>query len=60
MTLESVRETLLKLVTTHYVERCPAPEPVLTPPKDDAPAPKRGSKVFAYSCKSYLPVIFLA
>ncbi|KAK0597361.1 hypothetical protein LWI29_024534 [Acer saccharum] len=43
VTLDYVQEILLKLVTAHYVERCPAPEPVLAP-KDEAPAKKRGPK----------------
>ncbi|TXG70915.1 hypothetical protein EZV62_005850 [Acer yangbiense] len=43
VTLDYVQEILLKLVTARYVERCPAPEPVLAP-KDEAPAKKRGPK----------------
>ncbi|KAH7557644.1 hypothetical protein JRO89_XS11G0195800 [Xanthoceras sorbifolium] len=46
VTLDSVQETLIKLVTARYVERCPAPEPVLAPPppKDNASTQKRGAK----------------
>ncbi|KAJ4706026.1 DNA-directed RNA polymerase III subunit RPC3-like [Melia azedarach] len=43
--LDSVREILLKLVTAHYVERCPAPEPLLMPTNEEEnPARKRGPK----------------
>lgn len=43
--LDSVRETLVKLVTAHYVERCPAPEPLLLPiSEEEGPARKKSSK----------------
>lgn len=51
--LDSVRESLSKLATAHYVERCPAPEPLLmAATEEETPARKRGSKsskVFSYS-----------
>ncbi|GAV79297.1 RNA_pol_Rpc82 domain-containing protein/HTH_9 domain-containing protein [Cephalotus follicularis] len=41
----AVRGSLLKLVTAHYVERCPAPEPLLALPiEEEAPPKKRGAK----------------
>ncbi|XP_044504776.1 DNA-directed RNA polymerase III subunit rpc3 isoform X2 [Mangifera indica] len=43
--LDSVRESLSKLATAHYVERCPAPEPLLmAATEEETPARKRGSK----------------
>ncbi|XP_024039175.1 uncharacterized protein LOC18032691 isoform X3 [Citrus clementina] len=43
--LDSLRETLVKLVTAHYVERCPASEPLLMPiSEEEGPARKKGSK----------------
>lgn len=55
MDLDSVRETLVKLVTAHYVERCPASEPLLMPiSEEEGPARKKGSKsakVLAHSCQ---------
>lgn len=55
MVLDSVRESLFNLATAHYVERCPAPEPLLmAATEEETPARKRGSKsskVFAYSCQ---------
>ncbi|GKV31142.1 hypothetical protein SLEP1_g39876 [Rubroshorea leprosula] len=41
----AIRETFLKLLGSHFVERCPAPEPVLSPPNQELPSSaKRGSK----------------
>ncbi|KAB1210684.1 hypothetical protein CJ030_MR6G009124, partial [Morella rubra] len=40
-----VQESLLKLLTARYIERCPAPEPVLAAPvKEETTAKKRGPK----------------
>ncbi|KAJ8771523.1 hypothetical protein K2173_026700 [Erythroxylum novogranatense] len=45
ISLDAVQENLHKLVTSHYVERCPLSEPVLTQPdQDEVPARKRGAK----------------
>ncbi|BBG98295.1 RNA polymerase III subunit RPC82 family protein [Prunus dulcis] len=42
---DSVQESFLKLVNAHFVERCPAPEPVLgQATKQEGPAKKRGAK----------------
>ncbi|XP_021827130.1 DNA-directed RNA polymerase III subunit RPC3 isoform X1 [Prunus avium] len=42
---DSVQESFLKLVNAHFVERCPAPEPVLEQAtKQEGPAKKRGAK----------------
>ncbi|XP_021892238.1 DNA-directed RNA polymerase III subunit rpc3 [Carica papaya] len=38
---DEVRETLLKLVAAHYVERCPAPQPVIAMPTEEESAAKR-------------------
>uniref|UniRef100_A0A2P2IQ13 DNA-directed RNA polymerase III subunit RPC3 n=1 Tax=Rhizophora mucronata TaxID=61149 RepID=A0A2P2IQ13_RHIMU len=43
--LDTVQENLHKLVTAHYVERCPIPEPFVAPStEEEAPAKKRGAK----------------
>lgn len=57
---DATRETLSKLINARFVERCPDPEPHLSPPsEEEAPARKRtkSSKVLAlkisiagYSC----------
>lgn len=40
-----VNESLLKLLNAHFVERCPAPEPTLSPQVEEQPPPrKRGAK----------------
>ncbi|KAL6290487.1 hypothetical protein ACE6H2_007997 [Prunus campanulata] len=42
---DSVQESFLKLVNAHFVESCPAPEPVLEQAtKQEGPAKKRGAK----------------
>lgn len=41
--LDVVRESLLKLLKVRYVERCPAPEPVVSPPAEED-TKKRGAK----------------
>lgn len=45
---DAYRESFIKLVNTRFVERCPAPEPLLSSPNEDL-GPKKGggrSKVF--------------
>lgn len=45
VTEDIVQENLLKLLAAHYVERCPAHEPVLAAPvKEETTAKKRGAK----------------
>ncbi|XP_022141201.1 uncharacterized protein LOC111011656 isoform X2 [Momordica charantia] len=40
-----VHESLFKLLTAHFVERCPAPEPILSAQVEEQPPPKkRGAK----------------
>ncbi|KAK4789499.1 hypothetical protein SAY86_016803 [Trapa natans] len=41
---ESVRENLAKLVHAHFVERCPAVEPLLVPPSEEELAAKKRSR----------------
>ncbi|RVX01837.1 hypothetical protein CK203_019553 [Vitis vinifera] len=42
---DALRESFLKLVRAHFVERCPASEPFLAPPsEEETPARKRGAK----------------
>lgn len=53
MTTNVVRESLRKLLTARYVERCPAPEPVVSTPVEEATTRKRGAKsakVIVHSC----------
>ncbi|KAM7272475.1 hypothetical protein ACFE04_027138 [Oxalis oulophora] len=42
VTLESLQQTLLNLLSCHYVERCPAPEPLLSS-DTEGEAPKKQS-----------------
>ncbi|XVF12506.1 hypothetical protein REPUB_Repub08aG0124600 [Reevesia pubescens] len=43
--LDAVREAFIKLLNAHFIERCPASEPVLTKPsEEEASARKRGPK----------------
>lgn len=55
---DEVRETLLKLVAAHYVERCPAPQPVIALPTEEESAAKRraskSAKVHSCSCQNLL------
>lgn len=44
---DAIRENLSKLVHAHFVERCPAIEPLLAPPsEEELAAKKRGSRSF--------------
>ncbi len=55
-----VRESFLKLLNAHFVERCPAPEPFLPAPVKAETTKKRGAKsakVIVDSCQIYLLVI---
>ncbi|XWS48449.1 hypothetical protein CRYUN_Cryun13aG0077900 [Craigia yunnanensis] len=43
--LDAVREAFIKLLNAHFIERCPASEPVLTKPtEEEASARRRGPK----------------
>ncbi|XP_019442130.1 PREDICTED: DNA-directed RNA polymerase III subunit RPC3 isoform X1 [Lupinus angustifolius] len=42
--IDVVRETLRKLLAARYVERCPAPEPVLFPVVEETTTRKRGAR----------------
>lgn len=39
-----VRDSFRKLLSARFIERCPVPGPLLTPPSEDAPPKKRGAK----------------
>ncbi|XP_057802752.1 uncharacterized protein LOC131018028 isoform X1 [Salvia miltiorrhiza] len=39
-----VRACFMKLLSARFIERCPVPGPLVTPPTDDAPAKKKGAK----------------
>ena len=43
MALDVIQESLRKLLMIRYVERCPSPEPVISPPVEQD-AKKRGAK----------------
>ncbi|XP_047938408.1 DNA-directed RNA polymerase III subunit rpc3 isoform X2 [Salvia hispanica] len=39
-----VHDSFRRLLSARFIERCPLPGPLLTPPTDEAPAKKRGAK----------------
>lgn len=58
---DAVEEGLTKLLAAHFVERCPAPEPLVPEQvKVETTSKKRGAKsakVIVDSCQIYLVVI---